>query len=533
MRDKYLSLGALAFVFLFIGSLGFSFFSLIERLSDVIIPFDTDEADHANAALDVYRSLHHPLDFIEALRRQAFYPPVHSLFVTLSYLVFGPTLFSSRMPSLVFWLLSTANLFLLISWSVRRHQPGLKVPLWPQLFGATLASYLFANTRLLMVNSLLCMLELCALFFVTLLLLCLQRTEINGWTKRVYLPLILSLVFLAKYSIGIMTLPGVFLAMLYKREERQQMLWLVPTTLGICLLWPLLSDPYSFWKFLVGHPSYSPVLSTDNLFFYPRAWASHYSINPSYAAVSVVLAGIGARSYWSQLPTRAASGIIICSLLVLSLSTTNEVRHIMSALPAMYYLVGLGISQIALWMWKRGHHILAAVLFTSLFAACVLEVTKDQEQLPKYITRIFEGHHSYRRFHRLVVEQVHPKEQLIACGLNDQFGREALMWSIARTHPGVKYRDIRLDTYPFNPGLAQRRRERKRVVDLAYQDQTIPRAPFSAVIESGKYDKAILFRTVKNPRNEECITALSAYPKAARAYGNRAVSVFNLKRRNP
>ena len=74
---------------------------------DTKIPFDTDEADHANSGLELYVAAYQKdVDSIwQAIVRQTFYPPVHSLFIALSYSLFGPSLFASRIPSVFFFLI--------------------------------------------------------------------------------------------------------------------------------------------------------------------------------------------------------------------------------------------------------------------------------------------------------------------------------------------------------------------------------------------------------------------------------------------
>ena len=74
---------------------------LIYTVATTTIPFDNDEANHAVDGWQVYWALVHlnPADLYRAIVSQSFYPPIHSVFVALSYVLGEPGIAASRMPT--------------------------------------------------------------------------------------------------------------------------------------------------------------------------------------------------------------------------------------------------------------------------------------------------------------------------------------------------------------------------------------------------------------------------------------------------
>ena len=91
---------------------------LIDTVNRSTIPFDTDEANHAVDGWEVYWAASNgsPQNLNEALTAQGFYPPLHSTAVALSYWLAGPSLASSRLPSVVIFALS----LVLLAWLTYR-----------------------------------------------------------------------------------------------------------------------------------------------------------------------------------------------------------------------------------------------------------------------------------------------------------------------------------------------------------------------------------------------------------------------------
>ena len=88
-------------------------------------PFDVDEAEHANAAVELTSALRsgEPEGIVKAVTRQSYYPPVHSFLVTTCYLLRGEELASSRLPSLAMYVLAVLLLGALTYRALRRLQP--------------------------------------------------------------------------------------------------------------------------------------------------------------------------------------------------------------------------------------------------------------------------------------------------------------------------------------------------------------------------------------------------------------------------
>ena len=77
--------------------------TIVRTILSTPIPFDMDESNHALDGWEVYHAIVRAdlRGFIKVVTDQAFYPPVYSLFIAAYYLVVGPGLFASRMPTVV------------------------------------------------------------------------------------------------------------------------------------------------------------------------------------------------------------------------------------------------------------------------------------------------------------------------------------------------------------------------------------------------------------------------------------------------
>jgi hypothetical protein len=148
----------------------YSVTSLNHTIANINIPFDTDEADHANAGIELYAAIKStsPIKVVNALQKAAFYPPIHPILVSISYITLSPSLYSSRVVS-VFLLVSL--IFILCKLTIKTTSPN------NSLLPITFIILCIISSPITLKLSALCMLELCAMNCVALFILLLCRYE--------------------------------------------------------------------------------------------------------------------------------------------------------------------------------------------------------------------------------------------------------------------------------------------------------------------------------------------------------------------
>ncbi|MEZ4647649.1 MAG: hypothetical protein R3E97_02490 [Candidatus Eisenbacteria bacterium] len=483
------------------------------------IPFDTDEADHANAGLELYRAFaRSPSAVFSAITRQAFYPPVNSVCVALAYAVGGPSLLASRLCSVVQFAAFLGALFLLVRRGIAENDTssanltssspdltrlqagdssvshGASSP--PDLALSTIAASFAvlaaASSPVAFLNALLIMLEPTGILLGTLLLLLLLRRE----PRPILLGVVLTLIMLTKYSFGIVVVPATLAAVVLEPEgtirERIRKVFPTAATFGILMLaWVLVTDRHAMWHFFVGHPSYVPFLSWENLTFHVRAWFVDYTVHPVVAALVFVFALFAVRRRLRQLAVRAALLTILFALVILTISTTNETRHLMVIVPSAFFLGGLGLHDALVAASKRAPFGFApaagagaALVLGLVFGSFRLVATIDPEAVI-----YFEGEPEFLALEEFLLDEGLANGPILVAGATDQLGVEAIRF-LAAARGGVPYTAVRIDSYPFREKRIREDRLRKRNVVGPYFDESRS-AQLGEVLNSGYYGTAV------------------------------------------
>lgn len=494
-RNQYLLIACSLLVVCTIITFFVTVYSIYLPLKNLTIPFDTDEADHANAAIELYQSIRSGLwnNIVYAFQRQAFYPPLHSIGTAFVYFIFSPSWFSSRLPSLLFFVI-TACLLTICTYRASRslHKNYLE-----QLFATSITTLGFITSNIIIVHSALSMLELCGVFTISLCLYYLTKHEediLYSRSKAFIFAVLCFLIFLAKYNFAIISIPGLFFAFLTPRERPyfgSSAIYAGIAVILLCAGWIFASSPTSFVSFLTGHPSYVPLLSAENIFFELNSWLFEYSVHPIAAALFLVLAFIGAKNY--HLPSvRASIGIILNSFVILFLSTTNETRHFMVAAPAIFFLAGLGAVSIIESSLARVAPLASGIIVTLL---CLTLNTYSLNLIPRKIAKEMEGKPEYGRLQNFIVESIRPSGPTLFIGATDDFSIEGLQWIGAATW-NLPYSKIEFDSFPFRADKDLTAQKRKRNRDYPFENLSYPKEPLEAVIRENHYKNIVTVRTL-------------------------------------
>ncbi|MBK7972523.1 MAG: hypothetical protein IPK07_04330 [Deltaproteobacteria bacterium] len=473
------------------------------------VPFDEDEAAHANAALAVWQAgrVGDVRALAAATGGQGYYPPVHSLLVATSYALGGATLAASRVPSVVFLALALAAVALAAQLCARRLGGGPPPP--GEVAAAapwSIALITFATSPIVAEHSVLCMLELLAVAGAGAVFLALTpvvtgaatgETESSAPQRSRWLAagaLVSVLGIGVKYSFGLIEVCALGAAALepgwsrapWRRAARPVIHALTPPVVGF-VLWLMVTDRSEVRYFFLGHPSYAPMVSVANLSFYPRAWLESYFVSRLVAVAVLLLAVVGARVGWRSAAVRFATFVILVSWVMLTASTTNEARHGILMVPSATLLASVGLRWLASRISAPSR--LAGVIASVGWEALVLaSAVGFGLMLPGTVRSAQEGLPEYDAMEAFVSRRVAPETPLLANGLFDQLGVDGLRWRLARDHPDrAPVGAIRIGRYPIDATAASMAARRGFAVDPLWADPELSAKSFDVIARSGRF----------------------------------------------
>lgn len=483
------------------------FLTLLIFLGQVVhsqpIPFDNDEANHALDGWNVYHALQagSPAAVFDAIRRQSFYPPLHSLMLAVAYHLDEPGLAASRWPGV----LSLALLFpalgaLIVALARRQAPPQSRAEVWVLVFGAAFTMALAASGPVLITNAVLCMLELPGALLAVGVLWLAHITEF-GSTERPYrrsglllLGGLLAALFLTKYTFGLFYAPALLAAMLTPTWP-----WRLPRSVWLAALrpqavlavllaaWLSITDPAGVWRFFTDHPAYVDRWSAENLLYLPRLWLEGYNAGPVLAIPAIILAALGVWRYRACLSVRLAAWAVLAATLALTISTTNEPRHWLVVMPALWLLVGLGLVFVLGLVFAAGQR----PYQLSLLAALLVLLWSSQlgPRLPAWPAALqaeLEGEPVFTTLQRNILQRVDPAQPILLLGdWHDQNNLLAFRW-LAAVESGRSTQDLVIDYHPFDRhrhALARTSRKAQ-APDL---DPALPQDPLAAVFAHDTY----------------------------------------------
>lgn len=441
-QDQFQPLGI---VFLVLAMLlaGAILYALAHRVVGETTLFDTDEASHATPALELYVAVQRRdiVHFGKAVFHQSFYPPVHSLTVLPSYLIAGPSLATTRIPTVVTFavLLIVAARFTFQTTS-RFSRGGSGIA----FVGTAAIIYFISTSPVLIQNAVLSMLELLGSLWVILLLwLCwrLDNSPSRRWARACALAIGLLVIALTKYSFGAIAIPAIVAAILTGPKPRtgkmsqlieaKDVLVVLAVGLGF---WFVVAGFQGALRFAFDQPQYAPLRSTENLFYYPLVWLSDFHLHPVFGLFTALLACWGTIKGWNSFAVRTASWVACFSLLILTISLNNQPRHFAFASPCIWFLAAFGLAQLLDLSVGAGHsRLMQSVSLTVMFAFLGLSTFQRAEELQPYLTYAFEGRYGGRNeaMQSYILDNVDLEGRVLMLGLFDQLNAMAIRWQSA------------------------------------------------------------------------------------------------------
>jgi uncharacterized membrane protein len=356
----------------------------------MVYPLEWDEAVHLNSALTL-----HSGNF-GAYLDTAFYPPLFDGAVALSFSVFGVGLFSARLVSILFSVLSLWGVFEFSS-----EMYGKKAGLLSTVLLGIMPGYFWMSRMAL--------LETMLLFFFTLALLFFYRWLQNKQTKYIFLcGLAVGLGILTKYqmlvTLLIITVTILFLARGQLKSALSRFVLLIATSVTVVLPWIVVAYQVYASKILeewlyalqVGNPekfAHSGRYPTPIFYLIEMVWP-YEIVHP----ISIILYGIGLTGlvFFALRHNRPDKYLLIWFLstfMFFTLITNKEWRYVLPLFPviaiAAAVLVLFGYQKLSL--WKKQVHIssrrqqkIVAGMFVVLVAGAMAYSVYDAYMVTSY-----------------------------------------------------------------------------------------------------------------------------------------------------
>ena len=499
-----------------------------------------------------------PSELLRAVRDQAFYPPVFSFFVAAAYLLTGPGLFASRIPSVLNYALLIIALTGLTFYLARRAQmlrelnvddvenhPGTDrftvTGVELALIGAFFATALTITSMTMIRNAVLSMLEITGALLVIPLFVLVDRADQRSGRSRMGVLLLAAvmvmILFLTKYTFGMFFGAALAVALVSEnwpwkasRHAWHELLAVAGIFALIAGFWVILTDRGSMTLFFIGHPSYVPFWSWDNFLFYPRIWLNDYSITAFIGVFVVILAAVEAVLNWQRLYVRLAAWSVLIALAILTISTTNEPRHILVVAPAIWLLAALRLATIfralihePYWGPKAS---LALMLLLVLFLDAGIPAAEHVR--PEMVTS-FEGDAFFSAMQADALEEVDLEQPVLVIGdTNDQFNLLALRWRAALEMKESTWQ-LDIDRYPYDQfdWILARHNRRPQIKEI---DEDFPDGSLEEVLDQGYYSSVIAVRNKrrKSELETDTLAILESFPAFTHKYPGWEITVYKL-----
>ena len=321
-----------------------------------------DEAEHALTGLafasDIQKSDFYSL--AAHFHQQILWPPLHPLFLSVIFLLFGKSVIAARASSVALYFL----------FSMAMHFLGREVAQKNKHVSGTLCSVFALVTGSFYLSASEAMLEMLALLFFTLSILFFLKflkDRRNWWLVSAFI----MLTFFSKTNFGIALMLSIAIYLLIHERfrfasiirNRDYLMMLAPVALAI-LLWLMPPDRLLiFLGFLVNRPEGPPPFSIEGLLLYPTELFI-------YSGVLIALYIAALALSFRHLKNDKVRFLVIITLLVILLNffhQNKKIRYILYLYPPLFSLASFHLANL----YARIKHRRKQVAFYVLIAACM------------------------------------------------------------------------------------------------------------------------------------------------------------------
>ncbi len=413
---------------------------------------------------------------------------------------------------------------------------------WLPLIGAAFGVLFALTGRVYVSLAVLVMLEMTGAMVSLLLLLSVDAADLASqprkrWAWLGVALLLAAALFFTKYSFGLFFIPGLLAGLLSGRRP-----WTLPTMRwreaaivllaisGLIGLWMLVTDRPTMLLFFTDHPDYATRLSAENLLYLPQVWFRDYAVTLIFGVVLLGLAIWGTVHQWRWLTVRVAAWSIAAGLIVLTISTTNEPRHMLPLAPGIWMLAGVGLVT-ALYSLQRRNSALTGAVSLVLLLLLMVSAIGPLRSLRGQLAAEFEGDPTYSQVQDFALSHVDLTRPVLFIGdFTDQNGLLAMRW-LAATSIGQPLDSIDVDYFPFeNHEHSLIRTNRK--PQVATVDPTFPRDYINEILDREYYSVVVEIKRLDNhfgPRSANPADPLCGYPTQEQIFGEWIVIVYDVE----
>jgi 4-amino-4-deoxy-L-arabinose transferase-like glycosyltransferase len=295
-------------------------------------PMNWDEVGHLNRALELQNGLFN--NFV----RESFYPPFFSVFVKFSFDLFGSSLFSARLVSAVFSILS-----LWIVFELAYTMYGKKAALLSAFLLAVMPGY-FWLSRLALIEIML------VFFFILSLFLFFRWINTRKNWLLVLSGLMLGFGFLTKYQVIAIVPVMVTVLLVLERDQLKRLFsrftLLIVAAISVSIPWLIIvykvfaSNFFSQWLYALqmGNPErslYSIRFPTPIFYLVEMTWP-YIDFHPISLLLYIVgLAGLGLFVWRRKREDKFVLVWFICVFVFFTLILNREWRYVLTLFPAL------------------------------------------------------------------------------------------------------------------------------------------------------------------------------------------------------
>lgn len=415
------------------------------------IPFDSDEANHANLALRQFQDLRDGrfLDFLRHSYRTGQFPFLHGWTVLPWFALLGTTLFAARVAQCLSFVLGVAA----TGWAAWRASGDDRR-------AAAIGAGLFAASPLLATYAGLCMLETpgAAMTAVTLALFA-EACRAEGrrrWTWHAAVAVAALATYFTKLNYGMWIAPAIgagYAVRWWRAKSRRDALRdglvYVGVMVGLLAVWYSTSGQRAAFMGFLHNPAQAVSVEPDDPTFrvpgfhagnftaYFGIVASDYHLNAFLGTLVLLAAAWAARRSLRDAPVAAAAACVAWTWLVLSMGFREYplARFIATALPALWILAAVGAAELlrrvpnAPWMPAAG----AAALALGLGAQAAIQ--------PDRLAAEYEVGTDFVPVFDFLAEKIPRPASVLAVGYTDHTSARTLDWWLG-ARPGSAWRDF-------------------------------------------------------------------------------------------
>jgi hypothetical protein len=347
----------------------------------------------------------------------------------------------------------------------------------------------------------------------------------------------LLVITLTKYSFGAIAIPATVAAIIGAPRSgngKRSQLIEAGTLFGVLAVslgfWFLSAGFRGALRFAFDQPQYAPLFSTENIFFYPRAWLYEFHLHPAFGLATAVLACLGVLKGRNRFAVRTAGWVTGFSLLILTISPNNQPRHFVFTALCIWFLAAYGLAQVLVMSVKAGHSRPAqAVSLIAAFLFLGVSVCQRAKELQPMLSYAFEDRQSETvvAMQSYILHNLDLDSRILILGLFDQFNEGAIRWQLAIS-AGRAPSEISMDAWPqFDIGNSR--------TPLDITDKYADEALVLRAAAAECYYSQIVVINGKNSTNPYVVAAPSAlleFRSTSKLFDDYRVDIFDCGNRS-